>query len=413
MSMEYGLVGRSLEHSFSPELHGLFADYKYDLIELEPEELKDFFAEKRFKGVNVTVPYKKTVLKYIDEISPEAKEIGAVNTVVNKDGRLFGYNTDFFGLCRLVEISGIKLEHKSVLVLGTGGTSRTAEAVCRGFGAESVLKVSRTPENEEISYAEAKSRTETEIIINTTPVGMFPHSEETPLDISDFPKLCGVIDVIYNPLRTGLVLDAKKQGIPSVGGLYMLAAQAAKSAELFCGEKISDCKIESAYKALLHQKENIVLIGMPTSGKSTVGRILAKKLGKSFFDSDELTAAMKGKSIGGIFESEGEAAFRRAEKTALELLSKQRGTVIATGGGAVLDENNMTVLRKNGKLYHIDRPTELLSADECHPLSKTREELLKLFEVRSPLYKLYRDVRINGAQTPEAVADEIAEDFLK
>lgn len=411
--MEYGLVGKSLEHSFSPELHGIFADYKYELFELEPEKLEAFFTERRFKGVNVTVPYKEAVLKYLDEISPAAKEIGAVNTIVNKDGRLFGYNTDFFGLCGLTEKSGIKLEHKSVLILGTGGTCRTAAAVCRSLGAHSMLRVSRTPQAGEISYTEAKNHPETEVIINTTPVGMYPNSSEVPIDISAFPKLCGVVDVIYNPIRTRLVLAAKERGIPAVGGLYMLAAQAAKAAELFCGKSVPDEKITAAYKVLLRQKENIVLIGMPTSGKTTVGRLVAKKLEKRFFDSDELTAALEGKSIGGIFESGGEAAFRCAEKRVLELLSKQRGAVIATGGGAVLDESNMTLLRQSGRVYHLDRPTELLIADDGHPLSSTRAELEKLAEQRSPLYRRSRDVRIDGAQTPEKAANEISEDFLK
>lgn len=412
MSMEYGLIGKSLCHSFSPEIHRLFGDYEYGLFELAPDELDGFFRRRDFHGINVTVPYKETVLKYLDEVSTEAAEIGAVNTIINRNGRLCGYNTDFFGLCALVEHEKISLEHRSVLILGTGGTSKTAAAVCRHFNAKSVLKVSRTPKNGEISYEEAAKMPQTEVIINTTPVGMYPDTEEIPIDASMFPNLCGAVDAIYNPLRTSFVLKAGETST-AAGGLYMLVAQAAAAAELFTGRSIPQKKIEHAYKTVLRQKENIVLIGMPTAGKSTVGRIIAEKLGKSFFDSDELAAALEGKSIRGIFAEGGETAFREVEHRAIALLSKQRGAVIATGGGAVLREENMAALRKNGRLYYLERPLEALSADENHPLSQTAEQLAALFTARKPIYEKYCDTKITVTGGAEETAAAVLEDFLK
>ncbi len=412
MSMEYGLIGKSLCHSFSPEIHRLFGDYEYGLFELAPDELDGFFRRRDFHGINVTVPYKETVLKYLDEVSTEAAEIGAVNTIINRNGRLCGYNTDFFGLCALVEHKKISLEHRSVLILGTGGTSKTAAAVCRHFNAKSVLKVSRTPKNGEISYEEAAKMPQTEVVINTTPVGMYPDTEEIPIDVSMFPNLCGAVDAIYNPLRTSFVLKAGETST-AAGGLYMLVVQAAAAAELFAGRSIPQEKIEHAYKTVLRQKENIVLIGMPTAGKSTVGRIIAEKLGKSFFDSDELAAALEGKSIPGIFAEGGENAFRKIEHRAITLLSKQRGAVIATGGGAVLREENMAALRKNGRLYYLERPLEALSADENHPLSQTAEQLAELFAARKPLYEKYCDTKITVTGGAEETAAAVLEDFLK
>lgn len=412
MSMEYGLIGKSLCHSFSPEIHRLFGDYEYGLFELAPDELDGFFRRRDFHGINVTVPYKEAVLKYLDNLSTEAAEIGAVNTIINRNGRLCGYNTDFLGLCALVEHEKISLEHRSVLVLGTGGTSKTAAAVCRHFNAKSVLKVSRTPKNGGISYEEAAKMPQTEVIINTTPVGMYPDTEEIPIDVSMFPNLCGAVDAIYNPLRTSFVLKAGETST-AVGGLYMLVAQAAAAAELFTGRSIPREKIEHAYKTVLRQKENIVLIGMPTAGKSTVGRIIAEKLGKSFFDSDELAAALEGKSVPGIFAEGGENAFRKIEHRAIALLSKQRGAVIATGGGAVLREENMAVLRKNGRLYYLERPLEALSADENHPLSQTAEQLAALFAARKPLYEKYCDTKITVTGGAEETAAAVLEDFLK
>lgn len=412
MSMEYGLIGKSLCHSFSPEIHRLFGDYEYGLFELAPDELDGFFRRRDFHGINVTVPYKETVLKYLDEVSTEAAKIGAVNTIINRNGRLCGYNTDFFGLCALVEHEKISLEHRSVLILGTGGTSKTAAAVCRHFNAKSVLKVSRTPKNGEISYEEAAKMPQTEVVINTTPVGMYPDTEEIPIDVSMFPNLCGAVDAIYNPLRTSFVLKAGETST-AVGGLYMLVAQAAAGAELFTGRSITQEEIEHAYKTVLRQKENIVLIGMPTAGKSTAGRIIAEKLGKSFFDSDELAAALEGKSIPGIFAEGGENAFRKIEHRAIVLLSKQRGAVIATGGGAVLREENMAVLRKNGRLYYLERPLEALSADENHPLSQTAEQLAELFAARKPLYEKYCDTKITVTGGAEETAAAVLEDFLK
>lgn len=411
--MRYGLIGEKLGHSFSKIIHEQLADYTYDLIPLTRDELDAFLREKQFAALNVTIPYKETVIPYLDEVDSRAQRIGAVNTVVNRNGRLCGYNTDFFGLCALIEHANIPLEHRNVLVFGTGGTSRTAAAVCGHLGAGSVLKVSRTPQNGAVSYEQAAKMAETEVIINTTPVGMFPNCGESPMDISAFPNLCGVIDAVYNPLRTGLVLKAQEMGIAAQGGLYMLVAQAAEASWLFTGKQVSAEETERAYKTVLRQKENIVLIGMPTAGKSTVGRIAAEKLGKSFFDSDELSAAIGGKSIAGMFEQGGEKAFRAVERRAIALLSQQRGAVIATGGGTVLDESNMAALRQSGRIYYLERPLAALSADGMHPLSKTPEQLAALFAERTPLYEKYCDVKISACGSAAEAAAAILGDFLK
>ena len=401
MSMEYGLIGKSLCHSFSPEIHRLFGDYEYGLFELAPDELDGFFRRRDFRGINVTVPYKEIVLKYLDDLSTEAAEIGAVNTIINRNGRLCGYNTDFFGLCALVEHEKISLEHRNVLILGTGGTSKTAAAVCRHFNAKSVLKVSRTPKNGEISYEEAAKMPQTEVVINTTPVGMYPDTEEIPIDASMFPNLCGAVDAIYNPLRTSFVLKAGETST-AAGGLYMLVAQAAAAAELFTGRSIPQEKIEHAYKTVLRQKENIVLIGMPGVGKTTVGMEIAAQMGREFYDLDQMIVYDDGREIPQIFAEEGEEYFRQLEQKIVLSLANVTGAVIACGGGVVTREENYYALAENGRLIFLNRDLTMLPTDG-RPISQA-VPLARLYRMRLPLYRSWCDAEltITGMQPDEA-----------
>lgn len=410
--MEYGLIGKNLSHSFSPELHREIGDYKYELKELSPNELSGFFSERNFKGINVTIPYKETVIPFLDEISDEAKAIGSVNTVINENGKLFGYNTDFYGLSSLIKQSGISLRGKSVLILGTGGTSKTAACVSEKLGAKNILKVSRSG-NGDITYEEAyKKYSDTDIIINTTPCGMSPNIAETPVELKKFGNLSAVIDVIYNPVNTSLICEAKELGIPFAGGLYMLVSQAVKSAELF--GFVSKKSTEEIYNKLLKEKQNIVLIGMPSCGKTTVGKILSEKLERKFFDSDTEIEKATGKSVPEIFAESGEGFFRAAENTIIaEKLALLNGAVIATGGGVILSEENMRRLSQNGKIYFLDRPKELLFPTYDRPTASSSEKIEELYYKRIGLYKKYSDIAIDASKEAEETAAFITEDFLK
>ncbi len=385
--MKYGLIGEKLGHSFSKEIHAKIADYSYELLELAPEEVAPFLQKRDFLAINVTIPYKETVMPYLDEISEDAKKIGAVNTIVHRDGKLYGYNTDYYGAEMLIKSAALDPKGKKVLILGTGGTCKTLSAVVQDMGAREIIKVSR---RSGVTYEEAYAHhTDAEIVINTTPVGMFPHSENCPIDLSVFENLEGVVDVIYNPLRTRFVQKATEMGKKAVGGLLMLAAQAVYASALFLGKDRDDSLCEKAYRAVLREKQNVVLVGMPSSGKSTVGRAL----GGEFFDSDEEIVKMSGKSIPEIFASEGEAAFRDREEETIKILSAKSGVVIATGGGAILREENLRALRSNGVIYFLDRPLEKLTPTGDRPLSSDYEALKKRFEERYPLY-LAAGVRI-------------------
>ncbi len=385
--MKYGLIGEKLGHSFSKEIHAKIADYDYELLELAPDEVAPFLQKKDFLAINVTIPYKETVMPYLDVISEDAKKIGAVNTVVNRDGKLYGYNTDYYGAEMLIKSAELDPKGKKVLILGTGGTCKTLSAVVSDMGAREIVKVSR---HVGVTYEDAYAHhTDAEIVINTTPVGMFPHGEASPIDLSVFGKLEGVIDVIYNPLRTRFVQKAAEMGKKATGGLLMLAAQAVYASALFLGKERDDSLCEKAYRAVLREKQNVVLVGMPSSGKSTVGRAL----GGEFFDSDEEIVRIAEKSIPEIFASEGEKVFRDREEEVLRTLSAKSGVVIATGGGAILREENLRALRSNGVIYFLDRPLEKLTPTGDRPLSGDCEALKKRYEERYPLY-LAAGVRI-------------------
>ena len=407
-TLEYGLIGEHLGHSFSQIIHSEIADYRYELCELAPEELEGFLKSAGFKGINVTIPYKKSVIPFLDELSDEAKRIGAVNTIVCKGGKLYGYNTDYFGLKCLAKRLGTGFEGKKVLVLGTGGASSAAFAVAEDLGAAAVLKVSRGKKEGAVSYDEAYSiHSDADIIINTTPVGMFPDGDGCPVDISKFTKLSGVIDLIYNPLRTRLVLNAKKCGIPAEGGLYMLVAQAVRASCLFLGKELTDDLNDAVYKKILRMKENIVLTGMPRSGKSTIGRILAEKLCCKLSDTDQLITEKEGRKITDIFAEDGESYFRKTETEIISEVSKDNGKIISVGGGAILSEENEILLKRNGKVIFIDRPLDELLPTDDRPLANDAEKIEKLFEKRYPIYKAKSDISIVNNRSAENAAERI------
>ena len=400
--MKCGLLGRKLGHSYSPQIHGYLGDYPYVLFEKEPEELGDFLKNGDFTGLNVTMPYKKDVIPYLDVLSPAAQKLGAVNTIVRRaDGTLFGHNTDCSGFASMVRRSGLQVAGKKVLVLGSGGASNTAVAVLEELGAR-VVVISRSGEN---NYENLHLRADAAVIVNTTPVGMYPATGISPVDLSRFPKLEGVLDVVYNPARTQLLLDADKLGIPAENGLWMLVAQAKEAAEHFTGRSLDDSLIAAIHRKLSVQMQNIVLIGMPGCGKSTVGGLLADQLGRPFVDADEEIVRLAGKSIPEIFAEDGEDTFRGWETQALSELGKQSGLVIATGGGCVTRDRNLPLLRQNGSIFWLKRDIQALPTDG-RPLSLANR-LADMYAVRRPLYQLFSDHSIDNNTAPQAAASAI------
>ena len=409
--MKYGLIAERVGHSYSKVIHAMLADYEYELCAISPEELDGFMTAREFNAVNVTMPYKQAVIPYLDFISDQAREIGAVNTIVNKDGKLYGYNTDFFGLSSLIGRIGISLEDKKVLVLGTGGTSRTARAVVRSLGAGETVTVGRTARDGAVSYSEAyEKHADADVIINTTPVGMFPSIVGSPIDLSRFESLSGVVDAVYNPMRTELIMSARERGIAAEGGLYMLVAQAVAACEKFLDKKLPDGETDRIFARLSADKENVVLIGMPASGKTTIGRLIAEKTGREFYDLDEEIVKFAGKSIPEIFSDEGEIAFRDIESRVLEeRLARLGGAVIATGGGAILREENVLRLKQNGRLYFLNRPLCQLLPTPDRPTASTKEAIEKRYAERLPIYKRVADVELSTDGVAEhAAADVIA-----
>ena len=406
--MKCGLIGRKLGHSYSCQIHHAIADYSYDLWELEPEQLAPFLQKGDFAGVNVTIPYKQQVIPYLDDLSDTARAIGAVNTIVNRSGRLYGDNTDLAGMIALIRRLGLELHGKKVLILGTGGTSKTARAAAQQLGAAEVYRLSRSGREDAVTYEEARRlHGDAAVLINTTPCGMYPAVEDCPLDPADFPRLEGVVDAVYNPLRTNLVLAARERGIPAQGGLYMLAAQAVYAGALFRGCQAAQADIDLAYRTVLRQVENIVLIGMPSAGKTTVGQLLARRTGKKFTDTDTLAEQRIGMTIADYFRTSGEDAFRAREQETVAEVSAVGGQIIATGGGAILRRENLTALRRNGLLVFLDRPIEQLTATADRPLASDREALRRRYEERYALYRAAADVYIKNDGSPEEAADQI------
>ena len=400
--MKCGLLGRKLGHSYSPQIHGLLGDYSYYLFEKEPEELASFLKNGDFTGINVTIPYKKDVIPYLDALSPAAQKIGSVNTIVRRaDGSLFGHNSDYFGFVSLVKHSGIAVEGKKVLVLGSGGTSNMVVTALRDLGAAPVV-ISRSGEN---NYGNLHLHSNASVIVNATPVGMYPNTGVSPIDLNRFPKLDGVLDVIYNPAKTQLLLDAESLGIPHENGLWMLVAQAKEASEYFTGKKLSDDMIARIHHKLSRQMKNIVLIGMPGCGKSTVGTLLAETLGRTFVDADAEIIQLAGKSIPEIFAQDGEEIFREWETMALEHLGKQSGLVSATGGGCVTRQRNYPALHQNGSIVWLERDLSLLPT-QGRPLSQSNR-LEEMYAVRKPMYEAFADVRVANTGSPEDTVTEI------
>ena len=407
--MEYGLIGGKLGHSYSKLIHEMLCGYRYDLCPLPTEaEARAFLKKRLFKAINVTIPYKKLVMEYCTYIDPRAKAIGAVNTVVNKNGLLYGYNTDYSGFAHLCEAHGVDFAGRTVLILGTGGTHNTTSAVARDKGAAKILTVSRKPDPEkgELSYTQALT-SGAQIIINTTPAGMYPNVGVCNLDVAAMPGLEAVLDVVYNPDKTELILRAEEAGVPvAAGGLEMLVAQAVYAAEYFLGRTFDDGagEIDRITAALRRDTLNVALIGMPSSGKTTVGRALAEALGKRFVDLDEEIVKADGRSIPDIFAAEGEEGFRQKETAVIAQFAKEGRQLLSCGGGAVKKPENVRLLRQNGVVLFLDRPLDALTVGGGRPLSSSADALRTMYAERRPLYLAAADAVVPNETT---VADAV------
>ena len=403
--MQCGLLGEKLGHSYSPQIHKELADYDYRLYEKAPDQVEDFVRHGDWHGLNVTIPYKKTVIPFCDELSETAAAIGSVNTLLRRaDGAIYGDNTDAYGFETLLNgTHPDSIAGQKALVLGTGGASVTICAVLRRHGAE-VVTISRSGEN---NYENLDRHADAKLLVNTTPVGMYPKNGVRPVDLAAFPKLKCVLDVVYNPARTALLLQAEKLGIPYAGGLTMLVAQARRSSEIFLGNTLPDGEIPRITKLLSDSMQNIILIGMPGCGKSTVGAILSQRLKRPLLEADAELVKAAGVAIPAIFETEGEAGFRRRETAILAQLGKQSGTVISTGGGCVTRSENYPLLHQNGTIVWLRRDLDKL-AREGRPLS-LNADLHAMYAARQPLYQRFADLTADNTGTPEETANAILE----
>ena len=405
--MRYGLIGEKLGHSHSPRLHGLLGDADYTLCPLPPEALDDFLTKRDFMGINVTIPYKRAVMPYLTAVGETAAAIGSVNTVVRRaDGTLYGDNTDAFGFAKMAEQAGIVFAGRKALVLGSGGTGLTACHVVRAAGGTPVV-ISRSGDED---YAHLTRHRDAEILINATPVGMYPHVDAAPVDLAAFPNLCGVLDVVYNPLRTKLLQQAAAMGIPHAGGLTMLLWQAVRARALFDGHEASPEVIANAMVALRSAVSNVVLIGMPGSGKTVIGKRCAAQLGLALMDTDAEVERRAGKSIPSIFAEDGEAMFRALESEVIADLGGKTGLLIATGGGAVLREENRFHLRMNSVVVRIARPVELLHT-AGRPLSKNVEALRAMASIREEHYRACADCTVANDGTKDACVRAVLEGY--
>lgn len=399
--MKCGLLGRHLGHSYSPQIHAFLGSYSYELFEREPEDVEDFLRSGDFTAINVTIPYKKTVMPYC-RLTDTARYMGSVNTIIRQpDGTLLGHNTDYFGFTSMVHRSGLEPRGKKCLVLGSGGASVTAVAVLKEMGAQ-VVVISRSGDN---NYENLYLHRDASIICNCTPVGMYPNNGSSPIDLDLFPGLEGVLDMIYNPARTQLLMDAAQRGLVAANGLWMLVAQAKEAAEWFLGHKLPDAVIEEVYRKMQLKMENIILIGMPGCGKSTIGKLLAEFSGKVFVDADQQIIDSFGKSIPEIFSQEGEAGFRDKETHVLTQLGKQSGLVIATGGGCITRQQNYPLLHQNGTIFWLQRDLDKLPTDG-RPLSQANK-LADLYHQRQMLYRSFADQIIDNNSNPQHTVQSI------
>lgn len=402
--MQNGLIGGSLGHSFSPEIHARLADYAYTLFPMSTEEVGDFLRSDRYHALNVTIPHKETVIPFLDALSPEAARIGSVNTITRQNGRLIGDNTDYYGFSYMLNTGGVDPRGKKVLVLGSGGASKTVRAVLADRGAAAIVTVSRTGD---VNYENVYAHTDAALIVNTTPVGMYPNAGRSPIDMTRFPNVRAVFDLIYNPRKTRLLYDAEKCGIATVNGLSMLVAQAKRAAELFTGEAIDDSEIERVIREIERESESIVLIGMPGVGKSTVGRLLADACGRPFFDADAVLEETVGRRIPEIFATDGEAVFRKLESETVDALSAKIGCVIATGGGVVTRDENEYPLHQNGRVVFLTRDIRGC-AKRGRPLSQGKD-LSEMYRVRLPLYRRFADLTVEMEKTPQETVQKLLE----
>ena len=408
MDGRFYLIGHPLGHSFSPSLHRLFGNDRYSLKDLEEDEVGPFLKSREFDGLNVTIPYKRTVIPYLAELSPRAEAIGAVNTVKKQpDGSLYGDNTDAAGFLALADRAGVSFAGRHVVVLGSGGASRTAVWAAKSRGAASVTVVSRSGP---VDYGVLYSLTDTEVLVNATPVGMYPSEDAMPADPARFPALKGALDLVYNPLRTLFVQAARSLGVPAAGGLYMLAAQGSAANAVFTDREEDTGELERVFSALTRQKENLVLCGMPGSGKSTIGKMLAEKLSMPYIDTDEKIVEKAGMPIPEIFSRRGEKAFRDLEADVIREAARRSGQVISTGGGAVLREENRLRMRMNGRVFLIRRPAEAL-ATAGRPLSRDLAALRAMEKERAPLYALAADAAMDNLTSPDDAVRAILEDL--
>ena len=403
--MIYGLLGKTLRHSYSKIIHERMADYTYDLYETPEEGLEALIRRPDMGGFNVTIPYKQTVIPFCDELTPAARAIGSVNTLYHDAaGRLIGDNTDYFGFSYMARRAGISFAGRKVAIFGSGGTSLTARRVAADEGAREVVIISRSGAD---NYENLDRHSDAEILINTTPVGMYPKNEGTLIDIARFPQCRGVLDVIYNPLKTNFILAAEDAGIPASGGLPMLVAQAAPAVGRFSGRKVGEDVIEDVLETLTREVCSIVLVGMPGCGKSSIGRLAAERAGRPFYDTDKMVVEMAGCSIPEIFAAQGEAAFRDLEAQAVARAARERGGVIATGGGVLLREENRRALRQNSRIIYLERALDALPTDG-RPISQTRS-LADIYRERLPLFTAAADKTVKNDDTPDVVAARVLE----
>lgn len=412
--MEYGLIGEKLSHSFSKDIHEHIGNYNYVLKELNEEEFIDFFSRKEFKAINVTIPYKEKVIPYLDYISESAKKINAVNTIVNKNGKLYGYNTDYLGFRQMLKYNNVNVKNKVVLILGTGGTSKTVSHVINDLKCKEIIFVSRNKKENCITYQDLNLiKNKVNIIINTTPCGMYPNNQDSLISLEGFSSLEACIDVIYNPLYSNFLLEAKRNNIKAINGLYMLVAQAFFASELFQDCKLNQNLIKRNYYRLLVKKSNLVLIGMPGSGKTTISKLLSKKMRRKMIDIDiEITKYLK-MDIATFFKTHSEIEFREIETQFILKFAKKNHLIISCGGGVILNPINITYLKQNGIICYLDRDLEELECSKSRPLSSNKDQVKKLYLERKELYLKYQDFICKNDSTKEETCENIRRSFYE